>query len=243
MAFTIDTTSYPKNARFSQRHGYQLRGTTPTAIVIHTTNNSRRGTAFEGEAKYLLESADVSAHFLIAKDGRIVRFLEPRAYQAWHVGEAVDAFVNSKSIGIELHTSVGETPTQAQKDACAWLCRQLMTAFQIPATMIETHRKVARPVGRKSDPVGWPDDEFYRWRAGLAARPSVVYTFPGLPVYRTPMLIGEVAVHIPDGAIVEIDATGEPGYSAFAGHVKRAVFEGRELREPGFVDTRLLKSV
>lgn len=163
----IDATSYPKAQRHPQRHGYQLRGTTPTAIVLHTTNNARRRTTFEAEATFLLNSPDVSAHYLIGKDGRIVELLAPGPYQAWHAGTAVDAFRNARSIGIELHVSVGETPTPAQIDAAGALVRQLAAQFGIPAALVETHRTIARPPGRKSDPEGWPDAAFYAWRAGL----------------------------------------------------------------------------
>ena len=165
--FSIDTATYPKATRYPQRHGYQLRGTTPTSILIHSTNNRRAGTAFTGEATYLFESAEVSAHYLIGKAGPIARFLHPKTWQAWHAGEARPEFANPRSIGVELHTSVGERPTQIQKDACAWLCGQLMAEYAIPSGMIETHRYAALPKGRKTDPEGWSNEDFYRWRAAL----------------------------------------------------------------------------
>lgn len=238
--FEIDTESYNKAARYAQRHGYQLRGASPSAIVIHSTNNSRRGTAFAGEAQYLYESADVSAHFLISKTGRIVRFLHPKTHQAWHVGVALEAFANAKSIGIELHTSVGEQPTQLQKDATAWLCGQLMAEYKIGVEQVDTHRAVARPIGRKSDPEGWSNDDFYRWRAALGVPTVQVFVFPGLKVFRSSLLMGEVVLHLPEGAHIEIDVIGGTGYAAFAGHVKRAIYGTTEVREPGFVDVRLL---
>jgi hypothetical protein len=34
--------------------------------------------------------------------------------------------------------------------------------------MVETHRKIALPAGRKKDPAGWDDAAFYAWRATLA---------------------------------------------------------------------------
>lgn len=167
MSFSIDTTSYNKAANYPQRHGYQARGgASPSSIVIHTTSN-RRKTAFETEANYLFKSADVSSHYLIAKDGRMIEFLNPVKYQAWHAGKVLPAFSNAQSIGIEHHISVGETWTDAQHAACTWLVRSLMAAYGIPPALVDTHRAVALPKRRKSDPGGWDDSSFYAWRATL----------------------------------------------------------------------------
>lgn len=171
----IDTTTYNKAARYplpappALGHGYEARKQPPSSVVVHTTNNANKGTAFAGEADFLFNSPDVSAHYLIGKDGRIVQFLDPRTYAAWHAGSAIGPWLNQYSIGIELHVSLGERPTQAQRDATAWLCGRLMAEYGFASDRIETHRYVATPVGRKSDPEGWPNAEFYQWRAMLIA--------------------------------------------------------------------------
>lgn len=163
----IDTTSYDRTKTHPIRDGYQSRGgVTPSAIVIHTTNNRRRTTAFADEARYLRDAPNASAHYLVGKLGQIVQIVPP-TYQAWHAGAALPAFANSCSIGIELHVSVGETPTALQLAATADLVLWLVSIYPIRMEHIETHRAVARPVGRKSDPEGWPDDAFSAWRAGL----------------------------------------------------------------------------
>jgi len=167
----IDTESYRKDTKHPPRWGYQARGgSVPISIIIHTTNN-KRATTFDGEAIYLRDAAGVSAHFLIGKDGRIVQFLDPLEWQAWHAGECLPAFLNARSIGIEHHVSVGEAWTVAQRDACTWLVQHLMRVYSIGPALIETHRAVARPRGRKSDPEGWQDAAFYTWRATLAPEP------------------------------------------------------------------------
>jgi N-acetyl-anhydromuramyl-L-alanine amidase AmpD len=171
----IDTTSYNKALKYplpappAFGHGYQARKGAPSSVVIHTTNNRAPNTVFEQEARFLLDSADVSAHYLISKDGRIVQFLDPHPYAAWHAGSAIGPWLNEYSVGIELHVSVGERPTKAQRDAAAWLCARLMAAYGFASDRIETHRYVATPVGRKSDPEGWPNAEFYQWRAMLVS--------------------------------------------------------------------------
>lgn len=171
----VDATTYNKAKRYplpatsALGHGYEARQAPPSSIVIHTTNNSNRNTAFSGEADFLYTAGNVSAHYLIGKDGRIVRFLDPRPYAAWHAGAALSAWVNQRSIGIELHVSVGEVPTAAQKDATRWLCGVLMSEFGFASDRVETHRYVATPPGRKSDPEGWPSADFYQWRATLVS--------------------------------------------------------------------------
>jgi hypothetical protein len=166
----IDTTSYNKAARHPARWGYQARGNVaPSSIIIHTTNNARKNTSFTGEATYLRDSSAVSAHYLIGKDGRIVQFLDPVRWQAWHAGDTLPAFSNARSIGIEHHVSVGEAWTDAQHDACTYLVRTLMAAHRIPSDLVATHRAVALPKGRKRDPEGWDDFAFAVWRATLAS--------------------------------------------------------------------------
>lgn len=165
MALPIDTISYNKAAHYPVGHGYSVRGFPPTSIVVHSTNNSRP-TAATQEAEYLMRSADVSAHYLVAKTGLIYQILDPRAHEAWHAGKALQAFQNTRSIGIELHISLGERPTTKQIDALTVLVRDLMREFGIPAPLIETHRLVAVPKGRKRDPE-WSDNDFYTWRASL----------------------------------------------------------------------------
>jgi N-acetyl-anhydromuramyl-L-alanine amidase AmpD len=156
----------------SAGQGYQLRGTVPTAIVIHSTSNpNAKNTAFENELKFLLTTTKAASHYLIGKDGRIVQMLEPRAWQAWHAGEALVGFTNPRSIGIELHHSVGDPPyPAAQLDALAWLVRRLMAQFSIPAERVETHGQIARPgpYGRKTDPSDMTYSAFLAWRAGLS---------------------------------------------------------------------------
>lgn len=170
----IDRETYNKARRYplpgqgALGHGYEARTLPPTSGVIHTTNN-RNATTFTSECDFLFTSPDVSAHFLIGKAGQIVQFLDPRAYAAWHAGSALLAWQNQRSIGVELHVSLGERPTPAQKEAARLLWAALMAEYGIPSEKIETHRYVATPAGRKSDPEGWPNAEFYQWRATLVS--------------------------------------------------------------------------
>jgi hypothetical protein len=212
--YSIDLV-YNKAQRFPVGHGYGMRQGAPTAVVIHTTNNAR-ATIFAAEIKFLLESPDVSTHFLISKTGQIVQLLDPRACEAWHAGQSVAAWNNDHSIGIELHVSVGEVPTGAQKDACAWLCRKLMAQFGMTPELIETHRAIALPKGRKSDPEGWPDADVYRWRSTLAAPKPRRFKVRGIPIFQATSLSGTLAGHLTSGEVIEVDAV----YPNGGGHLK-----------------------
>lgn len=166
----LDPTNYRKDTRYPLFHGYAGHRGAPTSIVIHTTNNSRPNTSFAGEALFLRDTDAVSAHYLVGKAGQIVQFL-PDELEAWHAGEARAGFGNAESIGIENHVSVGETFTPAQNQALTALVESLMLRWAIPAQRIETHRKIALPKGRKSDPEGWADAAFYAWRDALGLDP------------------------------------------------------------------------
>ena len=155
-ALVIDTTSYNKATKYAPGHGYEARGGTPSAILIHSTNN-KRPTQFIDECDFLFTSPAVSAHFLISKAGAVVQLLEPRLWAAWHAGRALVPYLNKYSIGIELHVSVGERPTTQQQAALSALCRVLMTNYGIDIGRIDMHRAVALPKGRKTDPEGWDD--------------------------------------------------------------------------------------
>ena len=73
----IDTTSCNKATKYAPGHGYEARGGTPSAILIHSTNN-KRPTQFIDECDFLFTSPAVSAHFPISKAGAVVQLLEPR---------------------------------------------------------------------------------------------------------------------------------------------------------------------
>jgi hypothetical protein len=237
----IDSTTWRKDTILPVGRGYGVRSGKPTAIVIHTTNNSRRDTAFRGEAEWLQKSVAVSSHYLVGKAGQIAQILHPDL-EAWHAGgkqqdgtwTAQAAFANDHSIGIEAHVSVGEAWTTEQRRALTWLCKWLMSLYAIDASMVETHRKVALPVGRKTDPEGWLDADFYAWRATLTTPPPV-----SLPPtrYRVRVRISQrqeggppYAGELSAGDVVEIDKTYSNGY----GHLK----DGR-----GFVPLNMLEAL
>ena len=167
----LDT--YRKDPKYGSGHGYGrqtaagwtgLRIANPTSVIIHATHG-RAGSRSAAEAAFLRDSPDVSAHYLVGRLGEVYRIL-PDTFVAWHAGECLPAFTNPHSIGIELHAAVTEPITGAQKQALAGLLRQLVAQWHIPAPLIDSHRAVALPPGRKSDPATWPQAELRAWIDG-----------------------------------------------------------------------------
>lgn len=204
----VDSTTYNKAAKYPQRHGYQLRGTQPTSVVCHSTEGPK-GQPLASAASYLYHSAKVSAHFLVGKGGEIIQFLDPRTYQAWHAGTARAAYTNPRSIGIECLHAKGEAWGEAQKAALTWLVQDLMGAYSIPLSLIETHGQIAipGPYDRKKDPTDWPHAAFLEWRATLApvSPPPTTFKVRGVPVYQRADIAGPLAGYLFSGDVVEVD--------------------------------------
>lgn len=172
MAAPLDT--YRKDQKYGSGHGYGrqtgagwtgLRVGNPTSVVLHATHG-RAGSRSAAEAAFLRDSPDVSAHYLVGRLGEVYRIL-PDTFVAWHAGDCLPAFTNPHSLGIELHAAVTEPITGPQRQALADLLRTLAAQWRIPESLIASHRAVALPPGRKSDPATWPDAELRPWIAGV----------------------------------------------------------------------------
>lgn len=97
-------------------------------------------------------AAEVSAHYLIAEDGRIWRLVDEEM-RAWHAGAGAWGDVrdvNSRSIGIEL-ANPGDAPHAArQMAALEALLADILRRRAIPPERVIGHGCMAP--GRKSDP-------------------------------------------------------------------------------------------
>lgn len=144
--------------------------------------------------------AEVSAHWLIAEDGRLWRLVDERA-RAWHAGAAAwgdVGDVNSRSIGIELANSgpidgfppFGERQMRALED----LLDGVFARWGVPRARVLGHSDVAP--GRKADPgpkfdwrrlalggravwIAPKDDAAADWEAFRAAAARAGYRAPG----------------------------------------------------------------
>lgn len=134
-------------------------GTTVDTIVLHAT----AGDLSPSLAWLTTPRSGVSAHYVIARGGRIFELVEP-ARRAWHAGTSRmpdgREDVNDFSIGVELVNRNDGTDSYppAQVEAAAWLCRHLADTH--PVEHIVSHTAIALPAGRKIDPRGFDVDAF-----------------------------------------------------------------------------------
>ena len=117
-----------------------------------------------------IRGIEVSAHFLIRRDGEAVQFVSCDD-RAWHAGDSVwraRAQCNDFSVGIELEGLEGSSFAAAQYTALGAVLRAL--AVRYPIVAVAGHEHVAP--GRKKDPgpgfdwsrlaasAGWPKERF-----------------------------------------------------------------------------------
>lgn len=145
--------------------GPRRDGLLPELVVIHYTGMQGAQAALE---RLCDPAFEVSAHYLIAEDGTVIRMV-PEHLRAWHAGAghwAGRGDVNSRSIGIELDND-GQRPfAEAQMQNLEALLRGILKRWSIPPSGVIGHSDMAP--GRKFDPgphFDWPRLE----AAGLAA--------------------------------------------------------------------------
>lgn len=133
----------------------------PWGVCVHTTSGSN------SLAWLLGASADAgtpaSADALIDRDGHqhIITDAGHYAYHAgqsywWHSGDYVGDEVSQALLGVELECLNDQAPTFEQYDSLAMLVVQygLVWGWRFPYIVLG-HYAVARPIGRRSDPVNF----------------------------------------------------------------------------------------
>ena len=122
-------------------------------LILHYTGMATGDGAL---ARLRDPAAEVSAHYLVFEDGRVVQ-LVPEAERAWHAGRGFWAGItdiNSRSIGIEIvHPGhVGGLPPypDGQIESVIGLCTDILARNAIPAARVLAHSDVAP--ARKEDP-------------------------------------------------------------------------------------------
>ena len=124
----------------------------PNFVILHHTTND---TVERALATLTNPARQVSAHYLIGRDGRII-YLVDEQLRAWHAGETYwggHRDLNSASIGIELDNNGFEPFAEAQVQALLALLTDLKARWNIPAANFLGHGDVAP--GRKVDPSAW----------------------------------------------------------------------------------------
>ncbi len=131
-------------------------GAVVDTVVVHATVIPTLKVTTEAFSR---EASKVSAHFTIGRDGSYVWHVSTFD-RAWHAGVSEDASgrtnLNHYSIGIELvNRNDGKDPwPEAQVRVLGYLIGALKRRF--PLKQIVSHEFIARPPGRKSDPVNFP---------------------------------------------------------------------------------------
>lgn len=144
----------------------ERRGVTaPDLLILHYTGME------DGEAavRWLCsERSEVSCHYLVHEDGRIVQMVE-EAMRAWHAGAGSwrgRDDVNSRSLGIEIvnpgHDHGYRPFPPVQIAAVVELCKECVGRWNIPPENVLAHSDVAP--ARKRDP-----GELFPWDQLFAA--------------------------------------------------------------------------
>lgn len=138
-------TGTPASPNFGERRG----GAQPELIVLHYTGMESCAAARD---RLCDPAAEVSAHWLIAEDGR-VEALVPERFRAWHAGAGGwmgQGDINSRSIGIEL-ANTGNAPfPEPQMAALERLLPEIMARWGLGPEAVIAHSDCAP--GRKIDP-------------------------------------------------------------------------------------------
>lgn len=238
---------------FGVGKGWDYRqGVDPKSIIVHTTNGAKYSN-YKSEANYIYTTPKISAHYLVGKQGQITQFLDTKLMRAWHAGAVNDPrFNNNNSIGIECHYTPGEGFwTEQMRQALSWLVQMLANKHSIALPeLVDTHRRVAIPKGRKIDPSGFPDSEFYVWRNRLfevpKTTPFVTYRVivDSARVRTSPRIADDNIVgKVTKGTIIESEATKVDENLAYVNgintwaHVTRSTQNGIKIDGLGFVHT------
>jgi N-acetylmuramoyl-L-alanine amidase len=170
--------------RVSPNYGDRRDCAAPDMIVLHYTGMESGEAA---EAWLCDPASEVSSHYLVHEDGRIVQMVR-EADRAWHAGKSSwhgVTDINSRSVGIEIvnpgHALGYRAFPKRQIGAVVALCQGIVGRHGIRPERVLAHSDVAP--GRKVDP-----GEKFPWKAlaearvGLYVRPARISAGKGLGI-------------------------------------------------------------
>ena len=153
------------DVRVSPNFGPRAQGFRPDMIILHYTGME---TGEAAEAWLCNPVAEVSCHYLVHEDGRIVQMVR-ESDRAWHAGKSSwkgVADINSCSVGIEIvnpgHALGYVEFPDAQIEAVIELCTGIASRHNVAPERVLAHSDVAP--GRKVDP-----GELFPWGKLFAA--------------------------------------------------------------------------
>lgn len=142
-----------ESPNFNSRNGQDI-----DTLILHNTDGSLQSAI----NRFLNPASQVSAHYIVNRDGQIVQMVRDEN-NAWHAGNRP---VNLRSIGIEIvawRDARGMTPAQEQK--VVQLCRYVLGAYDVSLANVRPHRAV-RVGGTDCPGWIWPTEtELERWKA------------------------------------------------------------------------------
>jgi N-acetylmuramoyl-L-alanine amidase len=163
----------------SPNHGERSDGRRPDMILLHYTGMADADSAL---ARLCTPSSNVSAHYFVFEDGRIIQMV-PESHRAWHAGKsewAGETDINSCSIGIEIANpghdfGYPDFPAR-QIAAVTTLCRSIQTRNSITPVRVLAHSDVAP--ARKRDPgEKFPWRTLYESGVGHWVKPAPIMNF------------------------------------------------------------------
>ena len=177
--------------RVSPNFGPRRETLTPDMIVLHYTGMA---TGAAAEAWLCDPASEVSSHYLVHEDGRIVQMVR-ESDRAWHAGKSSwfgRTDINSCSVGIEIvnpgHTLGYTAFPRRQIAAVIGLCLGIIERHSIAAQRVLAHSDIAP--GRKIDP-----GEKFPWKALFAA--GVGHLVPATPIRRgTALKVGDASAQV-----------------------------------------------
>ncbi len=145
----------------SPNFGERAGGRVPDMLVLHYTGMATA----DGALNWLCtEESQVSAHYLVHEDGRVVQMV-PERMRAWHAGKSIwkgETDINSLSVGIEIvnpgHGAGYPDFPAAQIAAVSDLCQNCAERWAIAPQRVVAHSDIAPQ--RKADP-----GEKFPWRS------------------------------------------------------------------------------
>lgn len=143
----IPADIYPSSSYWVGTTNFGLRK--PNFVVIHHTAQNSCDQTLQ---TFTLPRTQVSAHYVICKDGTIHHMLNDYL-RAWHGGRASwgnDRDINSSSIGIELDNNGFDSFPDVQIQSLLTVLDTLKAKYAIPSANFIGHSDIA-PV-RKNDP-------------------------------------------------------------------------------------------
>jgi N-acetylmuramoyl-L-alanine amidase len=241
--------------RPSPNFGPRNNGIIPDAVILHYTGMASGALA---EDRLSNIEAEVSAHYLVHEDGRIVQMV-PEAARAWHAGASFWAGatdMNSHSIGIEIANAghANADPTQPappfepkQIQAVLALCQGIIRRWKIRPERVLAHSDVS--VGRKIDPGEmFPWAELHAAGVGHYVEPSPIgggrffhRGDSGQPVQALQSMLALYGYKIQITG--EFDLEAEKAVNAFQRHFRPERIDG--VADASTIETlhRLLKSI